>query len=59
MQLVRLDQVLGLSPRTVDLFVERLGQAGQVGDDEAAVGALGSGLDTGDDTAFDLRACRG
>jgi len=31
----------------------------QVGDDEAAVGALGSGLDAGDDAALDVPACRG
>ena len=55
-QLVRLDQVFGLSPGAVDLLVERLGQARQIGDDEAAVGALGSGLDAGDDAALDLPA---
>jgi SAM-dependent methyltransferase len=31
----------------------------QVGDDEAAVGTLGSGLDASDDAALDLPACRG
>ena len=58
-QLVRLDQVLGLSAGAIDLLVERLGQARQIGDDEAAVGALGSGLDAGDDAALDLPAFRG
>src|SRR5437764_1277892 len=52
MQLVRLDQVLGLSACAVDLLVERFG------DDEAAVGALGAGLDASDDAALDLPACR-
>ncbi len=52
-QLVRLDQIFGLSPGAVELFVQRLGQARQVGDDEAAVGALCSSLDPGDDAALD------
>jgi hypothetical protein len=34
-ELVRLDQVLGLPACAIDLVVERLGQARQVGDDEA------------------------
>ncbi len=46
--------VLGLSPGTINFLVERLGQARQIGDDEAAVGALGTGLDAGDDAALDL-----
>src|SRR3546814_14770264 len=45
MRLVRLDRVLCLTARAVDLLVERLGRAGQVGDDEAAVGSLGRRLD--------------
>jgi hypothetical protein len=40
-QLVRLDQVLGLSSGAVNLFVERLGQAGEIGDDKTAVGTPG------------------
>src|SRR5258707_14388193 len=56
MQLVRLDQVLGLPPCAVDLFVERFRQAVQIGDDEAAVGTLGTGLDAGDDKALNLPA---
>ncbi len=47
--------VLGLAARAIDLLVERLGQ---VGDDEAAVGALRPGLDAGDDAALDLAAWR-
>ena len=56
---MRLDQVLGLAPGAVDLFVERFGQAREVGDDEAAVGALGSGLDAGDDAALGFPAFGG
>ena len=48
-QLVGFDQVLGLSARAVDLLIEMLGGAGEIGDDEAGVGALRSGLDAGDD----------
>ena len=48
-ELVRLDQVFGLPARAVEFFVEGFGQSRQVGDDEAAVSALGSGLDAGDD----------
>src|SRR3546814_20201842 len=54
MQLVRLDQVLCLTARAVDLLVERLGRAGQVGDDEAAVGSLGRRLDACHDAALAL-----
>ena len=56
MQLVRLDQVLGLAARAVDLLVKRLGQARQIGDDEATVGTLRTGLDAGDDAALDCPA---
>jgi hypothetical protein len=52
-ELVGLDQVFGLAARAIDLLIERLGQARQVGDDEPAVGTLRSGLDTGDDAALD------
>src|SRR5665213_1306917 len=52
MQLVSLDQVFRLAPRAVDFFVERFGQAGQVGHDEAAVDALSGRLDTGDHSAL-------
>src|SRR6202140_4890170 len=38
-QLVRLDQVLGLPARAIYLLVERFRQAREIGDDEAAVGA--------------------
>src|SRR3546814_20071887 len=54
MQLVRLDQVLCLTARAVDLLVERLGRAGQVGDDDAAVGSLGRRLDACHDAALAL-----
>ena len=53
MQLVRLDQVLGLPSGAIELLVERFRQARQVGDDEPAVGPLGTGLDAGDDAALD------
>src|SRR6476620_1714725 len=56
---MRLDQVLGLSARAIDLLIERLGQARQIGDDEAAVGTLGSSLDAGDDAAIDVPAFGG
>src|ERR1700682_3869826 len=49
----------GLSPRAIDLLVERLGQTAQIGDDEAAIGALRSGLDAGDDAALDFPALGG
>jgi hypothetical protein len=55
-QLVCLDQVFGLSPGAIDLLIECIGQARQIGDDEAAVGALGSGLDACDDAALDFPA---
>ena len=58
-EFVSLDQVLGLSPRAIDLLVERLGQTAQIGDDEAAIGALRSGLDAGDDAALDFPALGG
>jgi hypothetical protein len=44
-QLVRIDQVLVLAVRKVDLLVECLARAGQVDDEEAAVGSLGRRLD--------------
>jgi hypothetical protein len=56
---VRLNQVLGLPARAIDLLVERLGQARQIGDDKAAVGTLGPSLDAGDDTALDIPALGG
>src|SRR5206468_7359227 len=54
--LVCFDQVLGLPPRAIDLVVERLGQARQIGDDEAAVGTLSPGLDARDDAALGIPA---
>ena len=59
MQFVRLDQVFGLPARAIDLLVERLGQTPQVGDDEAAVGPLRTGLDAGDDAALYIPAFGG
>jgi hypothetical protein len=48
--LPRLDVVLGLAPRAVELFVDRLtGPLGQAGDDEAGVAAARPNLDAGDD----------
>jgi hypothetical protein len=58
-ELVRLDQVLGLPPRAIDLVIERLGQARQIGDDKPAVGTLRTGLDAGDDAALDIPAFGG
>src|SRR4051795_7562438 len=55
-ELVCFDQVLGLPPRAIDLVVERLGQARQIGDDEAAVGTLSPGLDARDDAALGIPA---
>ena len=46
-ELVLLDHVFHPAPGAIDLFVEELGRAAQVGDDEADVGALRGGLDTG------------
>src|SRR4051812_42221925 len=40
----------------IDLVVERLGQARQIGDDEAAVGTLSPGLDARDDAALGIPA---
>ena len=54
MQLVRLDQVLGLAAGAVDLLVEPARRAREVGDDEAAVAALGRGLDPGDHLPLDV-----
>ena len=47
-----LDHVFHPAPGAIDLFVEMLGPAVQVGDDEAYVGALWAGLDAGDDLAL-------
>ena len=48
--LPRLDVVLGLAARAVEPLVKVLGAAAfQVGDDKAGIGALGPGLDPGDD----------
>ena len=58
-ELVRLDQILGLSSGAIDLLIERLRQTRQVDDDEPAVGPLGSGLDAGDDAALDSPAFGG
>ena len=50
MRLPGLDVVLGRAAPAVDILVERLGlSAGEVGDDEAAIGPLGADLDPGDD----------
>src|SRR5438067_2283470 len=51
MTLVRLDEVLCLAPRAIDVFVEILGRACEIGDHEGAVGALRPGLDTREHTA--------
>ena len=59
MQFVRLDQVFGLPACAIDLLVERLGHARQIGDKEASVGPLGPGLDAGDDAVLDGPAFRG
>jgi hypothetical protein len=48
-QLVRLDQVLGLAAGAVDALIEPARRASEIGDDKAAVAALGRGLDAGDD----------
>jgi hypothetical protein len=50
-QLVRLDQVLRLPALAVDRLVKPARRAGDIGDDEAGIGALGGGLDPGDDLA--------
>src|SRR3954463_7030424 len=55
-QLVRLDQVLGLAASAIDLLVKHLGQARQIGDDETTVGTLRSGLDAGDNAALNRPA---
>ena len=58
-KLMGLDQILGLSACALDVLVEMLGSAGEIGDDEAGVDALRSGLDAGDDTpAVGVRPCR-
>src|SRR4028118_898932 len=45
-----LDVVLGLATAAVEVLVQRARRAGgEVGDDEAAVDALRTGLDAGDD----------
>ena len=50
MGLERLDAVFRGAALAVEIFVERLARTlGEVGDDEAALGAAGSGLDVGDD----------
>ncbi len=42
--------VLGLAATTAEILVQRAGTgAGDVGDDKARFGALGAGLDAGDD----------
>ena len=47
-QLVGLDQILGLASGTVDLLVEPAWRAGQVGDDEPAVRTPLGGFDPPD-----------
>ena len=50
MRLPGLDVVLGRAAPAVDILVERPGlSTGEVGDNEASVGALIAYLDTGDD----------
>ena len=50
MRLPGLDVVLGRAAPAVDILVERLGlSTGEVGDDEAGIGALVADLDPGDD----------
>src|SRR5260370_39505048 len=51
--------MFGLAARAIDLFVERAGHAWQIGDDEAGVGTLGTGLDAGDHAALDSPAFGG
>src|SRR4051795_3032768 len=58
-QLVRLEQVLGLAASAIDLRVKHLGQARQIGDDEATVSTLRSGLDAGDNAALNRPALGG
>ena len=54
--LPRLDVVFGLAAGAVEPFVKVLGAPGlEVGDNEAGVGALGPGLDTGDGTLTRLQ----
>ena len=58
-QFVGLDQILGLAACTVDFVVKPARRAGDVGDDEAAVGAFRRGLDPGDHLSLDMPASRG
>ncbi len=51
-ELVVLDHVFHPPAGAVDLLVERLGAAAQVGDDEADVTALGGSFHAGDDRAL-------
>ena len=51
-ELVILDHVLNPAPGAVDFLVQKLSPAGQIGHDEADVGALRCRLDAGDDPAF-------
>jgi hypothetical protein len=47
-----LDVVLRLAARAVEILVQRPAAAvAEVGDDEAGIGAVAAGLDTGDDAA--------
>ena len=51
-----LDVVLGLAAGAIEPLVEVLGAPGfEIGDDEAGIGAGGSGLDAGDDTLDPLQ----
>ena len=58
LDLVHLDEVLGLSPLAVDVLVEMLGLPGQGGHDVAGVEAQCGRLEPGDDPALDCPACR-
>ena len=59
LDLVHLDQVLGLSPLAVDVLVEMLGLTGHSGHDVVDVEAQCRRLEAGDDPAFRCPACRG
>ena len=50
--------VLGLAAAAVEILVQRARcAAGEVGDDKARIGALGAGLDAGDDALNPAPAC--
>ena len=59
MQLVRLDQVLGLPACAIDLVVSVLGRPGRLVTMKRLSAPLGAGLDAGDDAALDVPAFGG